>query len=69
MTERFYVTIIRDRRIGVLAGPYPTKGCAEQAVAAAYEKACAADPWAHFDAFGVTMIDSAEPKRTMFGMI
>lgn len=52
---KFYVTVIRDRRVGYLAGPYdlpPTPEMVDR-----YRRiACDIDPWCDFDAFGITAV-------------
>ena len=69
MSVRYYVTILRDKRRGFLSGPYETHEKAERQVAKSNRRAEACDPWAAFDAFGVTMVDSIEPVKTIFGIL
>lgn len=56
MEERFYVTIVRAEKRGFLAGPFADKDAADKMVRPASDKAIKLDPWARFDAFGVTKI-------------
>ncbi len=73
MTERFYATIRRSTgaglKTGFLAGPYISLAEAEGHVSEATAKAQDADPWASFDAFGVTMADTPTPLKTIFGKL
>lgn len=51
-TKKFFVTIIRDKRVGWLAGPFDTHGEAESMVGRARAEAEKIDPFSHFDLFG-----------------
>lgn len=48
----YYVSIVRDRRKGLLAGPFATHTQALANVDRARAKACDLDQWAWFDLFG-----------------
>ncbi|QIG73404.1 hypothetical protein EVC03_096 [Rhizobium phage RHph_Y5A] len=64
----FYVTIIRGKRVGFLLGPYPTHDQALSNVDRGKSLACAADPWADFDAFGTCKLkDENNPPKAIFG--
>jgi len=64
----FYATVIGDDgRVGFLAGPYQLHSAALAAVAEAKEKAYAADPRAHWYAFGTVQHDAG--GRTVFGVL
>jgi hypothetical protein len=54
--EGFYVTMKRGARTAYLLGPYPDKATAECHVTAGSDLACQVDPFAGFDAFGVTRV-------------
>jgi hypothetical protein len=73
MTKRFYATIRRASgskiKTGFLAGPYDSLAEAEPHVREATAKAQEADPWASFDAFGVTMADTRDLLTTTFGKL
>lgn len=62
---RYYVTVVRGRRVAYLAGPFDEREIAEMHVTAARDVAIEVDPWAWFDAFGVTEITTGQthPKR------
>ena len=57
---KYYVTIMRGARVGRLLGPYDTKEEAEQRVPDARRLAAEVDPFAAFDAFGVTGMEGRE---------
>lgn len=63
MSEAFYVTMVRGKRVAWLAGPFDCKLMAECHVRAAMDEAIEVDPWAHFDAFGVTKVSG--PNRPL----
>jgi hypothetical protein len=73
MTKRFYATIRRASgsriKTAFLAGPYDSLAEAEPHVREGAARAQEADPWASFDAFGVTMADTPEPLTTIFGKL
>lgn len=52
----YFVTIIRDSQVGVLAGPFDAREEAERYVEPTRELAVKIDSWAHFDSFGVSLI-------------
>lgn len=53
----YYVSIVRDRRVGLLAGPFVNDHAAALAmVERAKELAVTVDPWAAFDAFGTVKV-------------
>ena len=54
--QGFYVTMQRNERTAYLLGPYPDKDTAESNVTAGRDLACHVDPFASFDAFGVTRV-------------
>lgn len=51
-TKHFYVSVVDGKRVGLLAGPFPTHQQALDLVDEARELAQEADPWAAFYAFG-----------------
>ena len=55
----FYVSIIRNGRVGLLSGPYEHHEDALARVDACRELAVSLDPWAHFDAFGTVRLRTA----------
>jgi hypothetical protein len=57
-----YVTVRNGRRVGLLAGPFPTRQEAEQWVEPARAAAIDADPWAHFYDFGTSRITTRRPR-------
>lgn len=61
MAQGFYCTMIRGAKTAWLAGPFASKEAAEAKVPAARNEAIDVDPFASFDAFGVTKLDS--PNR------
>lgn len=63
----YYVSIVRDRRTGLLAGPFATHTEALATVSAAREEACNVDPRAWWDAFGTCSLprDLANPNGTL----
>lgn len=63
----YYVSIVRDRRTGLLAGPFATHTEALATVPAAREEAQDVDPWAAFDLFGTCSLprDLANPMGTL----
>lgn len=54
MAKGFYVTIIRDRRVGWLRGPFVTHDEALAVVDETRLEACRLDPRAEFDLFGTS---------------
>ncbi len=52
----YFVTIIRDSQVGVLAGPFDSKPQASYYVAPCIVEAAKIDPMSHFDSFGVSLI-------------
>jgi hypothetical protein len=67
---KYYVTIMRGARVGRLLGPYDTKEEADQRVPDARRLAAEADPFAAFDAFGVTGMEGREyPHGKLNGML
>ncbi len=65
--RRFYVTIVRDQRVGYLLGPYQGHQEAVNNVERGRKLACAADSWADFDAFGTASLSANKGRRTVFG--
>ena len=61
MTPAYYVTMVRDGKVGVLSGPYATHADALAQVDAAYAVACKLDPWCEFDARGTSLVASDRP--------
>lgn len=57
----YYVTVIRDHKIGWLFGPCADHGIALLMVEPIRKIACAVDPFCHFDAFGTSHITSENP--------
>ena len=51
-----FVTIIRDSKVGVLAGPFEERKLAESYIDRARDEAIKVDPMAHFDSLGVSLI-------------
>jgi len=52
MKSAYYVTVIRDKKIGYLAGPYQNHQDAIDLVSVVREIATEIDPWCAFDTFG-----------------
>ncbi|KKK97696.1 hypothetical protein LCGC14_2650160 [marine sediment metagenome] len=65
--KRFYVTIIRDTRVGFLLGPYSNHQEAVDHVEHGRKLATGADFWADFDSFGTVSLPAEVSKRTVFG--
>jgi hypothetical protein len=63
----FYVTVRDAGRTGFLLGPYDTHPEALQNVDQARALAEAADPWAHFYAFGTASHSRRQILKTVFG--
>lgn len=63
----YYVSIIRDGRKGLLAGPFATHTEAIANVSAARNEAYKVDPWSWFDLFGTCSLprDAKNPKGTL----
>ena len=61
MNPAYYVTMIRDGKIGVLSGPYATHADALAQVEYAYDIACELDPRCAFDSRGTALIASDRP--------
>jgi hypothetical protein len=59
----YYVTIVRDRRVGWLAGPFAEHGAALAMVEPARAAAEAVDPFTVFDAFGTASVASGRGPR------
>lgn len=55
----YYVSIVRDRRKGLLAGPFTTHTEALATVDRARSEALVVDPWTHFDLFGTCSLPRA----------
>lgn len=53
----FYVDLMRDGRVALLAGPFVSESVARQYEKAAVAKANEVDPWSHFDPYGVVGVD------------
>jgi hypothetical protein len=51
-TKKFYVTMVRDKRVAWLAGPFDKHEDALAHVEPARKAANEVDPWSEFDAFG-----------------
>lgn len=58
--KAFYVDIVRAKKIGLLAGPFPSEEVARKYERAAMRKAMEVDPWAAFDSFGVISLDAPD---------
>jgi hypothetical protein len=58
--KAFYVDIVRDKKIGLLAGPFRSEKVARKYERAAINKAMDVDPWAGFDSFGVISLDAPD---------
>jgi hypothetical protein len=54
--EGYYVTVIRNKRVGWLAGPFDCVEDAERRKSLCRRIASDIDPWTDFDAFGVTRL-------------
>ena len=63
----YYVSIVRHKRRGLLAGPFATHTEALAAVDKARNEACEVDQWAWFDLFGTCSLprDLANPMGTL----
>lgn len=61
MNIGYYVTVIRGKRTGWLAGPYSRHDDAKAAVETVRREACRIDPWCDFDAFGTARLESTDP--------
>jgi hypothetical protein len=61
----YFVSIRRDSRVGILAGPFGTLDIAESYIEPASRVAVALNSWHHFDAFGVAYI----PGRMIAGKL
>lgn len=62
----YYVTIIRDKRVGYLAGPYPTHDLALMFVDYCRNHAREIDCWCDFDAFGTAKIVGENLPKGIF---
>lgn len=60
--KAYYVTIIRDKRVGWLSGPFSHHDDALACVSAARLAAENADPRSVFDAFGTSSIERPDAK-------
>lgn len=58
--KAFYVDIVRGKRIGLLAGPFPSEEIARKYENAAVLKAADVDPWSWFDPHGVISLDAPD---------
>lgn len=58
--KAFYVDIVRAKKIGLLAGPFPSEAIARKYERAATNKAMDVDHWAAFDSFGVISLDAPD---------
>ena len=65
--RRFYVTIVRDQRVGYLLGPYQGHQEAIDNVERGRKLACDADAWADFDSFGTASLPTDQGRRAVFG--
>lgn len=66
----YYVSLKRDRRVGLLLGPFETHTEALARVREAFSKACDVDPWAAFDAVGtVRMRDAYDRPGVLNGLL
>lgn len=65
MTCGFYTTVVRDRRVGYLLGPFDDEQAARGKIPAARRLAEQVDPFTVFDAFGTcrVTIDRGELPR------
>ena len=59
MTIGYYVTVIRDNRVGWLFGPIADRDAARAFVEPVRRLACNIDPWCAFDLFGTSSIKRA----------
>lgn len=55
----FYVSLVRDGRTALLAGPFTEHTDALANVDPAYREACSVDPWCDFDARGTCSLPYA----------
>ena len=66
----YYVSLKRDRRVGLLLGPFETHAEALAHARDAFAKACDVDPWAAFDAVGtVRMRDGYDRPGVLNGLL
>lgn len=65
----FYVTMLRGDKVAWLLGPYPSREEAEGYVSEAARRASDIDPWAWFDAFGVTRVEREGPNPLPKGVL
>jgi len=56
----FYVSLIRDKRVALLAGPFATHTEALAAVDRAADAAYTIDPWSHFDLRGTCSLPRSD---------
>lgn len=58
MNKGYYVTVIRDKKIGWLLGPFVDHGKAISLIDNVRELACKIDCWCDFDSFGTASIET-----------
>jgi hypothetical protein len=56
----YYVTMIRGKRVALLAGPFADHAFAKAHVRSATDEATRIDPWACFDVFGTSSLPQAQ---------
>lgn len=71
MNKGYYVTVIRDDRIGWLLGPFDDHDKAIGLIDVVRELACKIDCWCDFDMFGTASITSEKelPKGKLNNFI
>ena len=62
MPKKFYADIVRAGRVAYLAGPFDSEPEARAYAKPAWEAACAVDPRAHFDPYGVVGVELPEGR-------
>lgn len=59
----FFVSMIRDSRTALLAGPFATHEAALASVESACKEANRVDPWSDFDAFGTCSLVAPSGRK------
>ena len=57
----YYVTVVRGRRVGWLAGPFHSDQLAREQLLEARRIAEEIDPFCHFDLFGTASVERENP--------
>lgn len=68
-TKHFYVSVVDGKRVGLLAGPFPTHKQALDLVDEARELAEEADPFACFYAFGTLSLATGKRQGVFNGRL